>query len=392
MSRESPPKSRGPIRRIQWVRWALGACALLVALAAAGWLATPWYVRTKVLPDLWAQYGLTMTAEGQALAVADRTADLHGVRFFDGDEEVLSARRLEARISLRGLHEGRTLVERLVFLAPVVHASIEADGRTNVGDDRGRRVMFRIVDIDAVFLDVETGSGASEDRFGQIRIDAKLEQPGREPAPLVIVYWTGSPGGRDPTFVAHAALTGIELDSFPAHVDGTQRAALGVDHLDLVVSMDVREGVIRRGVAVGTSPERKRPLTLVFGGPFDAPVLDRSSALVALLELPFARLSRVGDVAWETGSAVVGGAIGVVEELVRGDLLGAGAAAAEGLGGGALALGSNALDAIGRAVGLVEEEEARDPTAIHARQRARFVAARDRAARLWARAHPDRDS
>jgi len=402
----------------------LGACAALAALAAAGWFATPWYVRTKVLPDLWAQYGLTMTAEGQDLSIAEGAADLVGVRILDGDEEVLSARRMEARISLRGLYEGRTIVERLVFDAPVVHARLEADGRTNVGrilerprvdpeaalrpatlweevlvrggtvefDDRERSVTLRIVDIEAAFLDVVTGSGERQDRFGQIRIDGKLEQPRGSPAPLAIVHWTTPSGGTEPTFVAHAALTGIDLDSFPAYVDARQRVSLGVDHLDLVVSMDVREGIIRRGAAVATSPERKRPLTLLFGGPFAAPILDRSSKLVALWELPFARLSRVGDVVWETGSEVVGGAIGVIEGLVRGDLLGAGGSAARGLGGGVLALGSNTLDAvesIGRALGLVAQEEARDPAAIHAHQRAQFLAARDEAAQAWARLHTD---
>jgi hypothetical protein len=420
----SPPKSW---KRLRWVRWVLGACAVLAALAAAGWLAMPWYVRTTLLPDLWAQYGLTMTAERHELSIADGGVDLHGVRILDGDEEVLIARRMEARISLRGLYEGRTIVERLVFDAPRVHARLEADGRTNVGkilerprvdpqvalrpatlweevrvhegtlefDDRGRSVVLRIVDIEAAFLDVVTGSGERRDRFGQISIDANLEQPSGNPAPLAIVHWTTPSGHTEPTFVAHAALTGIDLDSFPVYVDATQRASLGVDHLDLVVSMDVREGIIRRGAAVATSPERRRPLTLLFGGPFDAPVLDRSSQLVALLELPFARLSRVGDVLWETGSTVVGGAIGVVEGIVRGDLLGAGGSAVKGLGGGLLALGSNALDAvedIGRALGLVAEEQARDPTAIHAHQRALFLAARDQAAQAWSRAHADSGS
>jgi len=68
MSGASPPRSR---KRVRWVRWVLGACAVAAALAAAGWLATPWYVRTKVLPDLWAQYGLRMTTEGQDLSIAE---------------------------------------------------------------------------------------------------------------------------------------------------------------------------------------------------------------------------------------------------------------------------------------------------------------------------------
>lgn len=103
MSGASPPMSR---KRFRWVRWVLAAGAVLAALLAAGWLATPWYVRTKVLPDLWAQYGLTMTAEGQDLSIAAGAADLHGARILDGDEAILTARRMEARISLRGLYEG----------------------------------------------------------------------------------------------------------------------------------------------------------------------------------------------------------------------------------------------------------------------------------------------
>jgi hypothetical protein len=421
MSEASSPRFR---KRFRWVRWAFGACALL---AAAAWFATPWYVRAKVLPDLWARYGLTMAAARQDLSIAGGTADLHGVQFLDGDEEVLNAKRMEVRISLRGLYQGRTIVERLVLDDPVLHARIEADGHTNVGkilerprtrpqaakrpatlweevlvhrgtvecDDRARGVKLRIVDLEAAVLDVQTGSGESQDRFGQISIDANLEQPTSKPAPLTIVHWTSSAKGTEPTFVAHAALTGIDLDSFPAYVDATYRASLGVNHLDLVVSMDVREGIIRRGAAVATSPERKRPLTLLFGARFDDPVFDRSSQLIALWDLPFARMGRVGDVTWETGSAVVGGAVGVIEGLVRGDPFGAGGAAVEGLGGGGQALASNALDAvegIGRALGLVAEEEARDATALHAHQRALFLAARREAAQTWSSAHPDRGS
>ena len=421
MSEASPPRSR---KRFRWVRWALGACAVL---AAAAWFATQWYVRAKVLPDLWARYGLTMGAERQDLSIAGGTADLHGVRFIDGDEEVLTAKRMEVRISLRGLYQGRTIVERLVFDDPVLHARIETDGHTNVGkiferpktnpqatkrpatlweevlvhrgtvecDDRARGVKLRIVDLEAAVVDVQTGSGESQDRFGQISIDANLEQPTSQPALLTIVHWTTSAKGTEPNFVAHAALTGIDLDSFPAYVDAAQRGSLGVDHLDLVVSMDVRGGIIRRGAAVATSPERKRPLTLLLGGRFDDPVLERSSQLIALWELPFARLGRVGDVTWETGSAVVGGAVGAIEGLVHGDPFGAGGAAVEGVGGGAQALASNALDAvegIGRALGLVAQEEPRDATALHAHQRELFLAARRDVAQAWSSAHPDRGS
>jgi hypothetical protein len=420
MSEASPSRSR---KRFGWIRWALGAC---LVLAATAWFATPWYFHAKVLPDLWARYGLTMEAERQDLSISGGTADLHGVRFLDGDEEILTAKRMQLRISLRALYQGRTIVERLVFDDPVLHARIEADGRTNVGkiferpktnpqaakrpatlweevfvhrgivecDDRARGVKLRIVDLEAAVLDMQTGNGESQDRFGQISIDANLEQPRSKPAPLTIVHWTTSAKATGPNFVAHAALTGIDLDSFPAYVDATYRAGLGVDHLDLVVSMEVREGIIRRGAAVATSPERERALTLLFGGRFDDPVLDRSSQLIALWELPFARLGRVGDVAWETGSAIVGGAVGVIEGLVRADPFGAGGAPDEGVGG-VQTLASNTLDAvegIGRALGLVAQEEARDATAIHAHQRALFLAARRQAAQTWSSAHPDRGS
>ena len=410
----------------RWIRWALGASALIGALAAAAWLAAPWYVRTRVLPDLLARYGLTMVFERHAVSIADGIADLHGVRLLDGSEAVLTAKRMRVRISLRGLYAGRTIVESLVFDEPVVHARLEADGRTNIGKilrrpsvdpriaprpatlweqvlvhggrlecaDRTRGVTFRILDIEATLLDVQTGKGERQDRFGQISVDAKLAQPGHDAAPLAIVYWATLAENPEPSFVAHIAVTGIDLDSFPAYVDATQRAQLGVDHLDLVVSMDVRKGIIRRGAAVATSPERTRPLTLLFGGPFDAPVLDGSSKLLALWELPFARLGGVGDVAWEAGSAVVGGAIDVVEALVKGDPFGAGESAAEGVGGGIQAFGSGALDLIegmGRALGLVDPEKPRDLAAIHAHQRELFLASRRAAEQAWLRAHAAND-
>ena len=418
---EAPPTRGWFGRRSWWLRGALGACAVLAAIAASTWFATPWYVHTRLLPDLWTKYGLTMTADRQDFSIADGTTTSYGVRFFDGEEEVLSAKRMEMRVSLRGLYEGRTVFERVVLDEPVLHARLGAKGPTNVWkilqrrkhnpaatrpatvwkeaivhggtvawDDRARGVKLRILDIEATVLDVETGRGERQNRFGQITVDAKLEQPGYEPAPLSIVYWTTFASDKGRTFVAHAVLTGIDLDSFPGYVDAAQRASLGVDHLDLVVSMDVREGTIRRGAAVATSPERTRPLTMLFSGPLDDPVFDRSSRLMALWELPFSRLGRLGDVVWETGDAVVGGAIGVIDGLVHGDLLGAGESAAGGVGGGFLALGSNALDALeslGRALGFVEEEEARDPKKIHAHHRALFLTARREAAQAWSPAH-----
>lgn len=407
--------------RASWVRWALGAFALLAAIAAGSWLAAPWYVRTRLLPGLWAQYGLTVTAERRDLSLADGTARFHAVQLFQEQEALLAAKHMEVEVSLRGLYEGRTIFERVVFDQPVLRARIGADGRTNIGrmlgsrpqtqgvsrgravrwedvrvhggtfewHDPAQRMRLRILDIEAAALDMQTGSGERRERFGEITLDGNLEQRS-DPAPLSIVYWTTSSDGEGPTFVLHAALTGIDLDSFPGYVDATQRARLGVDHLDLVVSMEVRDGVIRRGAAVAISPERTRPLTLLFGGPFDDPVLDRSSRLTALLELPFSRLGRLGDVVWETGGAVVGGAVGIIDGVVHGDLMGAGGAAVGGVGGGAVALGSNVLDAfeaLARGLGLVAPEQARDVATAHAHHRALFLSARQEAAEAWSRAH-----
>src|SRR4029450_6778697 len=90
-------------------------------------------------------------------------------------------------------------------------------------DDRARGVKLRIVELEGAVLDMQTGSGESQDRFGQIGIDANLEQPTSRPALLTLVHWTTSAKGTEPNFVAHAALTGIDLDSFPAYVDAAQR-------------------------------------------------------------------------------------------------------------------------------------------------------------------------
>jgi hypothetical protein len=385
-----------------------------VAIAAATWLAMPWYVGTRLLPDLWARVGLTVTAEEQVLSVADGTAELHGVRIFDGEEELLSAKRMKVQVSLRGLYEGRTVFESVVVDAPIVHARLESDGHTNLRrilerrtvaeaaarpatlwkevlvhggtlhwDDPAHGMRVRFLDVEAALLDMQTGGGARQDRFGQMTLDANVEQPSEEPAPLSIISWQTSPGGARPAFVAHAALTGIDLDAFSGYVDPVQRGSLGVDHLDLIVSIDVQQGTIRRGAAVATSPERTRPLSLLFGGPFGDPVLDRSSELLALWELPLSRLGRVGDVVWEVGDAVAGGAVDIVDEVLRGDLLGAGESTLGGVGESALAIGSNTLDVLGdlgRALGLVAPEAARDIAAIHARRRALLLTARREAA------------
>jgi hypothetical protein len=413
-------------RRSRRARWGLGAGAVLAAIAAAAWFATPWYVHTRLVPRLLAHYGLTVTAERRDVSIVEGAAEFHGVHVFDGKEEVLTAKRVEVRVSLRPLYEGRTIFERVVFDAPVIHVHLGAEGRTNAGrilergkgsraaprpailweevivrggtvewDDRTREVSLRILDVEGAVLDMQTGSGARLDRFGQITIDADLEQPDREPASLSIVHWSTSSGSLGPTFVAHAVLTGIDLDSFPGYVDATQRASLGVDHLDLVVSMDVREGIIHSGAMVATSPERSRPLTLLFGGRYDDPVFDRSSRLFALLELPFSRLGRVGDVVWGTGSSVVGGAGGIIGGVVHGDLIGAGKSAVESVGGGGVAIGSTVLDALkdfGRAVGLVAPEEARDTAATHDGERALFLTARREAAQAWSHTQSERGS
>jgi len=167
-------------KRSGWLRWALVACAALAAIVAAAWFTTPWYVRTRLLPDLWEQYELTVTAERQDLSIADGATEMYGVRVLDGEEEILTAKRLEVQVSLRGLYAGRTVVERVVLDDPVLHLRIDAEGRTNVGkilerrthggttprpatlwkeavahggkiewDDRARRVRLRFRDIEA---------------------------------------------------------------------------------------------------------------------------------------------------------------------------------------------------------------------------------------------------
>ena len=49
-------------------------------------------------------------------------------------------------------------------------------------------VKLRIVDLEAAVVDVQTGSGESQDRFGQISIDASLEQPKQKSAALAIAF------------------------------------------------------------------------------------------------------------------------------------------------------------------------------------------------------------
>ena len=222
-------------RRSRWARWGLFACAVFAAIAAATWFATPWYVYTRLVPRLLANYGLTVTAERRDVSIADGAAEYHGVHVFDGKEEVLTATRVKVRVSLRPLYEGRTIYERVVFDDPVIRVHLGADGRTNAErilergkgsraaprpatlweevtvhggtvewGDRTRGVSRRILNIEATVLDMQTGRGARLDLFGQITIDAVLEQPDREPAPLSIVHWSTSSSSLGPTFVAHA--------------------------------------------------------------------------------------------------------------------------------------------------------------------------------------------
>jgi ferric-dicitrate binding protein FerR (iron transport regulator) len=79
-------------RRSRRARWGLGAGAVLAAIAAAAWFATPWYVHTRLVPRLLAHYGLTVTAERRDVSIVEGAAEFHGVHVFDGKEEVLTAK------------------------------------------------------------------------------------------------------------------------------------------------------------------------------------------------------------------------------------------------------------------------------------------------------------
>ncbi|MCG3133999.1 MAG: hypothetical protein HMLKMBBP_01268 [Planctomycetes bacterium] len=390
-----------------------------LVLVVAARVAAPWYVRTRMLPEEGRKRGLEVTADDVRLPlfVSGGAVEFEGLRVASpGGGEMLAATR--ARIDRGGGAPHDVVLDLIELEGATLHVVVGSDGKTNLdalagadpvrGAGMGAGTSFllrelRVADCAVVVHDptrkpgapsidvrrirgravnLQVGPATDARLAGEATFDADWTQPGGS-APVSVVAWA-RPDGPAPTFTAHAVLTDLDLRAIPQYVDETKRALLGAERIDLVASMDVSKGVIREGAVVGRIPGRSEPLVAAFSGPLDAPVTDASGSLTALFELPFARLGTVGTVAWETGSSVVGGAVGFVKGLAGGDVAGAGGSILSGIGDAASALGRGAKDvaaALSSVFGI-EPKDARarrDVAAVHAAVRSSLVLEQDRA-------------
>jgi hypothetical protein len=410
-----------PRRRRHLLRWSLLALvAAAVALVAAAPLWLPWHVREHVMPAAAKRFGVRLETRAVTVTVDECRLRIEGLRILDGADPVIEAQVVDVDVTWRTLVGGPVVIEAGVVEGAAVRISVDEEGVTNleklsdrgglsepVGalsppaahvkrlevrggtvtvDDAPRDTSLVFRDVEGTMLDLQFHGRRDKELFGQLRVDATLEQPRRD-APLTVVAWE-TPTGREPTFVGHAVLTGLDLTAIPAYVDDSARALLGADELDLLASLDVQEGVIERGGIVGVIPGRPEPLVARFGGRWDAPTIAMEDSLARVLELPFRRLGVPGALIWSSGRSITGGAIGLVEHTLALDPVGAGGAVVGGVRGVVEAVGKGVMDTlavIGNVLGITGQHHSeREVEKLHAEIRQALLAERREAAREWA--------
>jgi hypothetical protein len=388
----------------RWIRRvALILAVLVVAVFLAVQFAVAPFLRSTLQGALADRYGLGLEVDSVSVSVFSGKGTLTGIRVRDGGRILLEADEAQAEIGVRDVLDGRYDFRRIVLVRPVLHVVVEPSGRTNfrriistppkapsapgppgvvvLRDARIEDGRIEFVDalvdpahplqvvldhLEVTLTEVQVSGPPVTDSWGDVRVDAVMPQP-EFPARLSIVAWAKQQQAR-PTFVSHAALTGLDLRNLPQYVSAGDRIALGSDVLNLASSFDVRDGVIAVGAIAGELAGTNTVLPLRVGGTIDAPVFDDKSALAALLKVPLGRVGRMGEVtvgaAWSVlkggavaakdvgggvvgaGESVVGGAGGAYEGLAEGDPLGALKAAGGGVVGGVKSLGSGLVEGV----------------------------------------------
>jgi hypothetical protein len=426
----SAPRTDAVNRRRIWILVLLTPVVLITAAR----LALPWWLRTRLIPAQGHKLGYEVTVEDISLSLLRGGALLEGLRVATSSGvEHLRVKSVAAQVDLRSLREPNIVVESaeiagLEFYhwlggpeapAPEPEGTTPEDTGTESTGDAQRGVLVRafdVVDSRLVLFDLErVPSGPAFDLraielhvrnwqvgerhdpiwTGTVDLDASLVQRSK-PALVSVIGWQLPAGGARTaqTLGIHAALTGLDLASFPAYVDSSQRKMLGQDRIDLVASTELVGDTILRGAVIGTIAERSEPLSVRFSGPISHPTFDASGSLAALFELPFARLGTPGVVVWDTSSAVVGGAVDAVSSLAKADLVGVGTSVVGAAEGAATSIGkgiSGAARGIGSLFGKKDRSQPTEPPqAVHPRLREALQAERERALEEAGKASPDK--
>lgn len=388
-------------------RWIRRVAIVIVVLVVAVFVAIEFvvdpFVRNTLQRALDDRYGVTLEVDGVSVAPLRGTATLTGVRVKDGDRVVLEAEEARGSIAVRDVLDGRYDFRQLVLVRPVLHITVEPSGRSDfrrilatqpktpprpgppdvvvlrdLRVEHGRvewtdpvtdpKVPLHLVidDIEIALTELQVSGATATNCWGDVRADAVLRQP-EFPARFSIVAWAAQ-RKEEPTFVAHLALTGLDLRILPQYVSAADRFALGSDVLHLTASFDVRDGAIALGAIAGEVAGTRTVLPLMVGGTTDAPVFDENSKLATVMRVPLGRVGRMGEVAagaaWSmlkggaggaadigegvvgAGKSLAGGAGGAYEGLAEGDPLGALKSAGGGVVGSVKSLGSGVVEGV----------------------------------------------
>lgn len=388
-------------RVIRWV--ALGLVVLVVAAFIVAELWLPSFVRGTLQRLLDNRFGVQLEIDSVSIDVLRGTGTLTGIRIRDGGRTLFEAAEARGSIGVRDVLAGRYDFGAITLVRPVVRVEVEPSGQTDLArilarppktppspgppgvivlrDARIEDGRFEFVDavvdpakplrlvldeLAVTMTELQVSGTQVTDSWGDVRVNARLVQPDF-PGRLSVVAWV-RPLAAQPTFVAHMALTGLDLRALPQYVGSTERFALGSDVLHLTASFDARDGQIALGAIVAEVAGTSTVLPLRVGGTTDEPVFDEDSHLATLMSVPLGRIGRVGEVAvgaaWSVvkgagsgvaelgggvvgaGQSLAGGATGTYEGLSHGDPFGAIRAAGGGLFGGAKSLGTGIVEGV----------------------------------------------
>jgi hypothetical protein len=388
----------------RWIRRvAIVLVVLVVAALVTVELAVAPFVKSTLQRALDNRFGVQLEVDGVSVAVLSGTATLTGIRVKDGGRTILEAEEARGSIAVRDVLDGRFDFRQLVLVRPVLHIAVEPSGKSDfrrilatppktpprpgppdvvvlrdLRVEQGRvewtdpvtdpKAPLHVVidDIEIALTELQVSGAPVTDSWGDVRVDAVLRQP-EFPARLSIVAWAAQ-RKEEPTFVAHLALTGLDLRTLPQYVSATDRFALGSDVLHMTASFDVRDGAIALGAIVGEVAGTRTVLPLMVGGTTDAPVFDEDSRLATVMRVPLGRVGRIGEVAagaaWSVlkggaggaadigegvfgaGKSLAGGAGGAYEGFAAGDPFGALKAAGGGVVGGVKSLGTGLVEGV----------------------------------------------
>ena len=428
----------------RWIRRvAIALIVLVVAVFVTAELFVAPFVRNTLRDALDNRYGVTLEADSVSVALLRGNVTLTGVRVKDGDHVILEAEEARGSIGVRDVLDARYDFRELVLVRPVLHLRVEGpngsnlrrilrtppkrpprggppdivvlrdlrieEGRVEWKDaitDPKQPLDLVVDDVEIALTQFQAGGTPITDCWGDLRGEGVLRQP-EVPARISIVAWAKQRED-EPTFIAHAAVTGLDLRTLPQYVSATDRFALGSDYLHLAATFDVRDGKFELGAITGEVAGTRTVLPMIVGGTTDDPVFDEDSRLATLMRVPLGRVGRMGEVAagaaWSvvkggaTGAAEVGGGVvdagkslaggagGAYRGIVDGDPLGALAAAGGGILGSVKALGSGIVGAAKSIVGggsgaaqalagVAPEDLDAQFTALHRERRRRMLVA-----------------